>query len=289
MLIGERGQLLLVRAPAHFGGRGALLAEALHAPGVDELVHLFRPVGDLRIPLAAVDHLHAQFVGEVVEGPALRVLGDPLRLLTGKLLLLEACGGDVEQRVLREVADESWVGTVLENGRRAGRGPAGDLLPEVHVPPVEREVRGVGPLRMLVGVPEFDRRVEVEHAVVVAPLHDLAAVDVPGEVDEQVARGEVLAEQVAEVVRRHLVLDERDALLDPRPQRRLIGLEVDDRDAARIDLDVIEEHRERAAGDGTEADEENAFVEGDHREAVYSWDRDGLTGRGIGNGSRAPV
>ena len=59
-------------------------------------------------------------MGEVVEGPALRVLGDPLRLLAGKLLLLEALGGDVEQRVLREVADESWIGTVLEDGRRAG-------------------------------------------------------------------------------------------------------------------------------------------------------------------------
>ena len=289
MLVGERGQLLLVRAPAHFGGRGALLAEALHAPGVDELIHLLRTVGDLRVALAAVDHLHTQLMGEVVEGPALRVLGDPLRLLAGKLLLLEACGGDVEQRVLREVADESWVGTVLEDGRRAGRSPAGDLLPEIHVPPVEREVRGVGALRMLVGVPEFDRRVEIEHAVVVAPLHDLAAVDVPGEVDEQVAGGEVLAEQVAEVVWRHLVADERDALLDPRPQRRLVGLEVEDRDAAWVDLDVVEEHRQRAAGDGTEADEENAFVEDEHRGRRESRGRDGLTGRGIGNGSQAPV
>ena len=120
MLVGERGQFLLVRAPAHFGGRGALLAEALHAPGVDELIHLLRTVCDLRVALAAVDHLHAQLIGEVVEGPALRVLGDPLRLLAGKLLLLEALGGDVEQRVLREVADESWIGTVLEDGRRAG-------------------------------------------------------------------------------------------------------------------------------------------------------------------------
>ena len=147
----------------------------------------------------------------------------------------------------------------------------------------------MGPLRMLVGIPELDRRVEIEHAVVVAPLHDLAAVDVPCKVDEQVARGEVLAEQVAEILRRHLVADERDTLLDPRPQRRLVGLEVEDRDAAWIDLDVVEEHRQRAAGDGTEADEENAFVEDEHRGRRQSRDRDGLTGRGIGNGSRAPV
>ena len=42
MLEGERGQLLFVGAPAHLGRRGAFLAEALDAPGVDELVHLLR-------------------------------------------------------------------------------------------------------------------------------------------------------------------------------------------------------------------------------------------------------
>ena len=44
-----------------------------------------------------------------------------------------------------------------------------------------------------VGVPQLDRGVDVEHAVVVAPLQDLAAVDVPGQVDQQVAGGDVLA------------------------------------------------------------------------------------------------
>ena len=53
-----------------------------------------------------------------------------------------------------------------------------------------------------VRVPELHRRVDVQHAVVVAPLHDLAAVDVPGQVDEEVAGREMLAEQRAQVVLR---------------------------------------------------------------------------------------
>ena len=67
VLVGQRRQFLLVRAPAHLGRGGALLAEALDAPGVDELVHLLGLVGDLRVALAAVDHLHAELHGQVVE------------------------------------------------------------------------------------------------------------------------------------------------------------------------------------------------------------------------------
>ena len=60
VLVGQRRQLLLVRAPAHLGRGRAFLAEALDAPGVDELVDLLRLVGDLRVALAAVDDLHAR-------------------------------------------------------------------------------------------------------------------------------------------------------------------------------------------------------------------------------------
>ena len=67
VLISVLRELLLVRAPAHLRGRGAFLAEALDAPGVDELVDLLRPVGDLGVSLAAMDDLDAQFLREVVE------------------------------------------------------------------------------------------------------------------------------------------------------------------------------------------------------------------------------
>ena len=46
-------------APAHLGRGGSFLAESFDAPGIDELVDLLGPIGDLRIALAAMDHLDA--------------------------------------------------------------------------------------------------------------------------------------------------------------------------------------------------------------------------------------
>ena len=67
---GAGGQVLFVGAPAHFGRGDALLVQALDAPGVDELVDLLGPVGDLRVALAAMDDLDAQLLGQPVERPA---------------------------------------------------------------------------------------------------------------------------------------------------------------------------------------------------------------------------
>ena len=65
--LGEVRQRALVRAPAHLGGGDALLVEALDGPGVDELVDLLRPVGDLRVALADVDDLGAGVHGQTGE------------------------------------------------------------------------------------------------------------------------------------------------------------------------------------------------------------------------------
>ena len=61
-----------MRAPAHLGRRRAFFAEALDAPGVDELVDLLRLVGDLRVALGAMDDLHAEFLRQLVELPRRR-------------------------------------------------------------------------------------------------------------------------------------------------------------------------------------------------------------------------
>jgi hypothetical protein len=47
---------------------------------------------------------------------------------------------------------------------------------------------------VLVGIPLLDGGINVEHPVVVAPVDDLFGLDVPAEVDKQVARAEVRAE-----------------------------------------------------------------------------------------------
>src|SRR5207245_1164963 len=77
-----------------------------------------------------------------------------------------------------------------------------------------------------VRIPELHRGVDVQHAPVVAPLHDVAAIDVPGQVDEEVAGREMFAEKRAQILRRDAVLDEGHALLRPGPQRDLVRLEV---------------------------------------------------------------
>ena len=97
MLVREGGQLLFVRAPAHLGRRRALLAEALDAPGVDELVDLLGPVGDLRVALAAVNDLDAELMGQVVELAGRGVVRDPLGLRAGELPIGQRPLGDIEQ------------------------------------------------------------------------------------------------------------------------------------------------------------------------------------------------
>ena len=270
---GPVGELLLVGAPAHLGGGRPLLAEALNAPGIDELVDLLRTVGDLRVAFAAVDHLHAELVGEVVEGARPSELADLLPLPAGELPLLEAAHGDVEEGLLREMADEAGIGAMLENGRRAGRAPVGDHPPQVHVAPVERQFVGLRRYRMLVRIPHFDGGVEIEHPLVMAPLHDLAAVDVPGEIDEEITCGEVLAEDLAEVVGGDPLAHEAHAPFHPGADRRFEGLEVEDRDVVGRHLDVVEEDRQGAAGHGAEADKENPVWEDEHR---VSTAREGL-------------
>ena len=74
----------------------------------------------------------------------------------------------------------------------------------------------------------------------------------------------MLAEQRAHVLRRDPVLDERHALLDPGLEDRVVGIEVHDRDALRIDLDVPQQDGQRAPRDGPETDEQDSMRKGRH-------------------------
>ena len=191
------GQLFLVRAPAHFGGGRAFFAEAFDAPGVDELVHLLRLVRDLRVALAAMNHLHAELPGEMVEALRLGVVSDRLRLRLAEFLVREGLLRNVEQCMLGEMADQPRVGAMFDHRRRPGLAPAGDHAPQIHVPPVERSLGRVLVVGSRVRIPELDRRVHIQDAPVVAPLHDFATIDVPCQVDQEVAVGDVLPQQTA--------------------------------------------------------------------------------------------
>ena len=253
----QRRQLLFVGAPPHFGGGRALFAEALDAPRVHELVHFLGAIGDLRVAFTAVNDLDAELAREVVELQGLRVVRDLLRLRARELPLGQRPVGDVQKALLGEVADQARVGAVLEHGRRPGLLPGGHHPAQVHVTPVERPLGRVLVPGPRVRVPELHRRVEIQDAVVVAPLNDLAAVDVPGEIDEEVAGRQMFGEERVQVLRRHLLLHEVHALFDPRLQRRVIGLELHDRDLRRLDVDVLHEDRQRAPGHEAKAHEQD--------------------------------
>ena len=104
------------------------------------------------------------------------------------------------------------------------------------MPPVERPLGRVLVVRPGVRVPDLDRRVDVQHALVVAPLDDLAAIDVPRQVDEQVPGRDVLAQQRAQILRRHAIPDEGHALLDPGLQSCVVWLKVHEGDVRGITL-----------------------------------------------------
>ena len=123
----------LVRAPSELGRRRAFLVEAFDRPGVDELVDRLRLRRHLRVALGDVDHLGAGRLAESGE----RSLGLGLRrrrrasrtprwstpVAAGSPFSIIA-GGNLEQRSLREVADEAGIRAVIDDGRRTRLGRA---------------------------------------------------------------------------------------------------------------------------------------------------------------------
>ena len=90
-----------------------------------------------------MDYLDAQLVREMIERERTGVLRDPLRLLSRELAIRQRLLRDVEQSLLGEVADQTGIGAVLEDGRGALTRPCADLPAQVHVPPVERPLDGM--------------------------------------------------------------------------------------------------------------------------------------------------
>src|SRR5262249_61757187 len=117
--------------------------------------------------------------------------------------------------------------------------PPASLTPRVICPPVGGPSGRALFVLPAVGVPEFYRRVDIQYTLVVAPLHDFAAIDVPRQVDEEVPGRDVLAQQYAQVLRRHALPNEGHALLDPGLQSCRVWRKVHDGDALGIDPDVL--------------------------------------------------
>ena len=211
-----------------------------------------------------MDHLHAELHGQAIEGLVFDELADLLGVAAGDFLVVQVPLGKVDQALLRPVRDQPGIGAVLQDGGGAGLAPAGRHAADVHVPPIERPLGGMLVGRAGVRVPNLHRRVQIEHPSIVTPLDDLAAVDVPGQIDQEIAGRHVFPQFGAQILRRDLPPDETDALADPRLQRVRTVLEIHDRDVLKRDAEVFQEDRQRTLGHGPVAQEQNAFVEVDH-------------------------
>ena len=264
VLEGVLRERLLVRAPAHLGGRGAFLAEALDRPGVHEFVDLLRLVGDLGVALGAVDDLHAELLREETERAGRDQAGDLFGAGAPGLLVLDEPVADVDQALLDEVRDEAGVGAVLDDGGRALGLPLLQHAPQVHVAVVEGLGGRVGIRAAGVGIPQLGRGVDVAHAVFVAPLENLTGVDVPGQVDEDVTGADILGQQLGHVALGHAIAHEADTLLDPRRELRLAVGEIHHGDVPRGHLQVLEEDGQGALGHGAVTDEQDLIFEWEH-------------------------
>jgi hypothetical protein len=97
-----------------------------------------------------------------------------------------------------------------------------------------------------------------------APLEDVCGADVPGEVDDHVARADVPPERLAVALLLDLLAGERRALLRD-PARALLDVaEVDHRVLRALRRHVLEQQRQRAARNGAEPDHENPSLERCH-------------------------
>ena len=179
----------------------------------------------------------------------------------------DACAGeavlqrhpaDLFERLLGEVRHEAGVGAVLDDGRRPPVvGPPGDHVADAHVPYVERAIERMGVGRVLVGIPHLDRRVEVAHAVIAAPFEDGVAVDVPRQVEQDVARADVAAQHLVEVVARDVIDHVADALGEFVGDARAVVDHVEHGDARRRYIELLQQQGQRALRDRPAAEDED--------------------------------
>ncbi len=260
-----------MRSPSELGRRRAFLVEAFNRPRVDELVDRLRLRGHLRVALRDVDDLGAGGLAESSKRSLDLALGVGDELLERgasdaggrRQPLFEHRGGDLEQRPLREVADEAGVRAVVDDGGR----PLGLRIepvfqqPDPHLTGIQTAFVRRLVLDVAVGIPLLERGVEVADIVLAAPGQHVERLDVPGEIDDDVARAHELAEHRRVVVLRQPRLLEHHAGLQRVFDLRAHVLEVHDGDAVGRHVDVAAHERQSALADRSAAEHENASVE----------------------------
>ena len=138
------------------------------------------------------------------------------------------------------------------------------------MPPVERHFLRRRVLGVPVRVPQFDRRVDVKDAAVMAPLEDFATVNVPGQVNQEVAGRQIFAQQRAQVVTRHALAGELHAALQPRRQHTAAVFEIHDGDVGTRGLEVFDQDGEGALRHGPVTDEQNFVFKFQHGKNILA-------------------
>jgi hypothetical protein len=105
----------------------------------------------------------------------------------------------------------------------------------------------------IIRVPQLNRGVEVHHTLIMTPLNNIGGRNVPGQINENIARLQILAEDVVHIVIGDFGLD----ILNARTER--VGNEmaeirkIEDGQPGIVHLNIAQNQRLQGAGDRTTA------------------------------------
>ena len=124
---------------------------------------------------------------------------------------------------------------------------------------VQRALERVRVVHVVVRVPQLHAGVEVSHAVLAAPREDGGAVDVPRQVEDEIARADPCGKKLVEVFFGDAALLVLHAGFDRVGNAVTVVDEVDDGDARRREFHVANEDWHGRLGDGAATEDERGF------------------------------
>ena len=133
------------------------------------------------------------------------------------------------------------------------------------MPPVERPLRRMLVRRPFIRIPHLHRRIDIHHTLIVAPLQQFAAVDVPRQVNDQVARAHILAQLFGHVVPLDLILHKLHPLLRPLLEDAALVLKIHHRNILQRHLDQLLQNRQRALRHRAITDKQNLLAKRNHQ------------------------
>ena len=75
--------------------------------------------------------------------------------------------------------------------------------------------------------------------MLMAPSQNFAAINIPSEIDDDIAFGNILPKKGTHVFAGDSVFDEGDAFFDPRAQGFIVGIKIHDGDILGWDFDMV--------------------------------------------------